>query len=147
MIWFPRRLGRINPPATAYRSHSLLAGAVRLGGWANDLLPDVEAEDPGPELDGDPEADEHERELIDSVLEFGETLVREVMTPRPDMITVPVTGSIDELIDTSTNAGYSRLPVISDGDVVGMVIVKDLLRMLTDDAEKARVCSRGDAAS
>ena len=35
------------------------------------------------------QAEEQERELIDSVLEFGETLVREVMTPRPDMVTVP----------------------------------------------------------
>ena len=132
----PRRLGRINPPALAYRSSSLLSGAVTLGGWANDLLPDVDAEEPSLDIDGEDEADEHERELIDSVLEFGETLIREVMTPRPDMTTVSVTGSIEELIDISTNAGFSRLPVVSDGDVVGMVIVKDLLRMFTEDAEK-----------
>ncbi len=129
----PRRVGRLNPTGLAYRSHRILGWAVRLGGWANDLLPDVE--------DGveetfdivDEEAEEHERELIDSVLEFGETIVREVMTPRPDMITIPVTGSIEELIMISTDAGFSRVPVTSDGDVVGMVIVKDLLRMLTDE--------------
>jgi CBS domain containing-hemolysin-like protein len=76
--------------------------------------------------------------LIDSVLEFGETIVREVMTPRPDMVTIPVGGSIEELIEISTEEGFSRVPVTSDGDVVGMVIVKDLLRMLTDDGERSQ---------
>jgi putative hemolysin len=67
------------------------------------------------------------------VLEFGETIVREVMTPRPDMVTIPVTGSIEKLISLSSEEGFSRIPVTSDGDVVGMVIVKDLLTMLTDE--------------
>ena len=132
----PRRVGRLNPSALSYRSHRLLRWAVGLGGWANDLLPEIEN---GPEdenaIDED-EAEEQERELIDSVLEFGETIVREVMTPRPDMVTISVAGTIQELIELSTSEGYSRLPVISDGDVVGMVIVKDLLRMLTDDGHR-----------
>lgn len=132
----PRRLGRHNEAKWAYRSKGLLKWAVRLGGWANDLLPEVDAEfDVLPELDED-EADEAERELIDSVLEFSETIVREVMTPRPDMTTIPVTGSIEELIETSTGAGFSRIPVISDDDIVGMVIVKDLLSMLTEEGER-----------
>jgi CBS domain containing-hemolysin-like protein len=128
----PRRLGRLNPAGLAYRSHLLLSWSVGLGGWANDLLPEVDNGFEEAETQ-DEEADEHERELIDSVLEFGETIVREVMTPRPDMITINVTGSIRELIELATDAGFSRIPVTSDGDVVGMVIVKDLLRMLTDD--------------
>ncbi|HUF15179.1 MAG TPA: hemolysin family protein [Acidimicrobiia bacterium] len=128
----PRRLGRLNPAGLAYRSHVLLSWSVGLGGWANDLLPEVDNGFEEAETQ-DEEADEHERELIDSVLEFGETIVREVMTPRPDMITINVTGSIRELIELATDAGFSRIPVTSDGDVVGMVIVKDLLRMLTDD--------------
>ena len=133
----PRRLGRVNPNRMAYRSQRLLSWAVTLGGWANELLPEVEngVEVDEGEVDED-EADEQERELIDSVLEFGETIVREIMTPRPDMVTIAVTGSIQELIDLSTGEGFSRLPVTSDGDVVGMVIVKDLLRMLTDDAHR-----------
>ncbi len=132
----PRGLGRISPAKLAYRSHGLLRSAVALGGWANDLLPDVEIEGVDEEDDEEDEADEAERDLIDSVLEFGETIVREVMTPRPDMISVPVTASIDELIDISTDAGFSRLPVISSDDVVGMAMVKDLLTMLTDDGER-----------
>lgn len=132
----PRRLGRLNPSGLAYVSSRLLKSSVRLGGWANDLLPEVED---GEEEDGeivDEEADEHERELIDSVLEFSETIVREVMTPRPDMTTIPVTGSIEGLIDISTEAGFSRIPVTSEDDVVGMVIVKDLLKMLTHNGAR-----------
>lgn len=132
----PRRLGRFNPAVLAYRSHWILRQAVRIGDWANDLLPDVENGDDVVSEDGEEEADEHERELIDSVLEFGETIVREVMTPRPDMITIAVSGSIEELIRISTEEGFSRVPVSSGDDIVGMVIVKDLLRMLTDASDR-----------
>lgn len=135
----PRRVGRLNPSGLAYRSHVILGWSVRLGGWANELIPDVENGSEEQEGDDDEEeADEHERELIDSVLEFGETIVREVMTPRPDMVTVGETDSIQDLIELSTNEGYSRLPVMSDGDVVGMVIVKDLLSMLTRDGDRPK---------
>jgi len=134
----PRRLGRLNPSGLAYASHNVLRRAVRLGDWANDLIPDVENGEDSAEEEEDEESDEQERELIDSVLEFSETIVREVMTPRPDMVTIAVTGTIEELIEISTSEGFSRVPVTSDGDVVGMVIVKDLLRMLTDADDRPR---------
>jgi CBS domain containing-hemolysin-like protein len=126
----PRQLGRRRPRAIAYFSARLLAIAVGLGGWATDLIYDTTEEGEGDEEVG-PETTEQERELIDSVLEFGETVVREVMTPRPDMVTVPITGSVDDLIAAAIGAGFSRIPVTSNGDVVGMVIVKDLLPMLS----------------
>ncbi len=126
----PRRLGRLKPRRVAYRSARLLRFSVRLGGWANDLLPESEH---GEDHYDDRGEDEHERDLIDSVLEFSETIVREVMTPRPDMVTIPVTAPIESLIELSTEEGYSRLPVISNGDVVGQVIVMDLLSILTDE--------------
>jgi CBS domain containing-hemolysin-like protein len=132
----PRRIGRLSPVSFAYRSHGVLRWSVRLGGWANDLLPEVDNGVVEAVESQDEEADEQERELIDSVLEFGETIVREVMTPRPDMVTISVTGSIQELIDISTSEGFSRVPVTSDGDIVGMVIVKDLLKMLTDENDR-----------
>lgn len=127
----PRAVGRLRPREFAYRSSSILKLAVALGGWANDLILEVD-EEPDAETEALHEADEHERDLIDSVLEFGETIVREVMTPRPDMITVPVTATVEELVDVASDGGFSRVPVTSDGDVVGTVIVKDLLPMLTD---------------
>jgi CBS domain containing-hemolysin-like protein len=126
----PRQFGRRNPRGIAYFSAPLLRFAVRFGGWAADLIPDTtEEEEKGEDVISE-EGAEQEREMIDSVLEFGETVVREVMTPRPDMITIPVTASVDELISLTTDEGYSRIPVTSNGDVVGMVMVKDLLPML-----------------
>ncbi len=129
----PRRLGRLKPRRVAYLSAKLLRFSVGLGGWANDLLPEPEHGDDHDDIRSEDEAEEHERELIDSVLEFSETIVREVMTPRPDMVTIPVTAPIERLIELSTEEGYSRLPVTSNGDVVGQVIVKNLLSMLTDE--------------
>jgi CBS domain containing-hemolysin-like protein len=129
----PRSLGRWRPHRIAYRSARLLGWAVRLGGWANDLLSEPENQELPSEPATPEGVEDQERELIDSVLEFSETLVREVMTPRPDMVTVPVTASIDELITLASDEGYSRLPVTSNGDIVGIAIVKDLLVRLKED--------------
>jgi CBS domain containing-hemolysin-like protein len=128
----PRQLGRRRPKTIAYRSAPLLTMAARLGAWASDLIPAAPADQADEEAPAEDEGSEQERELIDSVLEFSETVVREVMTPRPDMVTVPVTASVDELIALTTDEGYSRIPVTSNGDVVGMVMVKDLLPMLNE---------------
>ena len=130
----PRGLGRVASYQIAYRSAEVLRVAIRLGGWANDLIFESE-ESTDLEVDHDEEENsvEQERELIVSVLQFSETLVREVMTPRPDMVTVPVTGSIEELVALATEEGFSRIPVTADSDIVGLVIVKDLLPMFVDN--------------
>ncbi len=135
----PRQVGRRRSRSVAYRSARLLSLSVKLGGWANDLIYDSNddeetGEEPTPE-----EGAEQAREMIDSVLEFGETMVREVMTPRPDMVTVPVTGTLDEVISVTMEEGFSRIPVTSNGDIVGMVIVKDLLPMLIEGRRPASV--------
>lgn len=136
----PRRLGPARPHLIAYKSAPLLAAAVRLGGWANDLISEPEE---GDELEWEVDEiegpDDHERELIDSVLEFSETLVREVMTPRPDMVTIPVTATLEDLIAVSSEEGFSRMPVTNDSDIVGLVIVKDLLPMFGDSQRPASV--------
>ena len=135
----PRGIGRASASSVAYRSSRVLSVAVRFGSWANALFPvpedQQEIETPG----ATEEVEEHERELIDSVLEFTETIVREVMTPRPDMTTIPVTASIEKLIDVATEAGFSRVPVTSNGDIVGQVIVKDLLSVLTEESRPDKV--------
>lgn len=135
----PRAVGRTNPSGVAYRSSLILSYAVSLGARANALFPESEPHEDEDSDEANEEFEEHERELIDSVLEFSETIVREVMTPRPDMTTIPVTASIEELIEVATTAGYSRIPVTSDGDIVGHVIVKDLLTMLTDEKRPSAV--------
>ncbi|MGH3668239.1 MAG: hemolysin family protein [Acidimicrobiia bacterium] len=135
----PRQLGRRRPRSIAYRSARLLTAAVSLGGWASDLITESNGDDEG-EIEPEPETvTEQEREMIDSVLEFGDTVVREVMTPRPDMVTVPVTASVDDLISVTTDEGFSRIPVTSNGDVVGMVMVKDLLPLLGEGRRPASV--------
>ncbi|MBI1843606.1 MAG: HlyC/CorC family transporter [Actinobacteria bacterium] len=75
-----------------------------------------------------------ERALIRSIIDFGDTVVREVMVPRPDMVTIPVDATVGEAMETVVNNGYSRVPVCGDGidDVVGMVYAKDLLRATRD---------------
>ena len=133
----PRQIGRRRPHKMAYRSAWLLAASVKVGSRANDLLPEPQGGD-DEEDEGDTEdTDDQERELIDSVLEFSETIVREVMTPRPDMTTIPMSASIEELIELSTEEGFSRVPVFSNDDIVGVVILRDLLPMLTEDQRPA----------
>ena len=62
-----------------------------------------------------------ERELIESVIEFGDTVVREVMVPRPDMVTVTADFRVADAMEVVILNGYSRIPVCGDGidDIVG----------------------------
>jgi putative hemolysin len=71
-----------------------------------------------------------ERTLIHSIIDFGDTVVREVMVPRPDMVVVESTAKVSDVIEIAIAAGYSRIPVYGQGidDVIGVVFVKDLVR-------------------
>lgn len=76
---------------------------------------------------------EHEeRELIESIIEFGDTVVREIMTPRPDVVVIDHDVTIDNALDVAMGDGYSRLPVLREmddhEDIVGIVYTKDLMR-------------------
>jgi CBS domain containing-hemolysin-like protein len=70
-----------------------------------------------------------EQAMIHGVFELTHTVAREVMTPRPDIVAVPVDIDFEELVATTTHSGHSRLPVYRDNldNVVGVVLVKDLL--------------------
>ncbi|HWS48244.1 MAG TPA: hemolysin family protein [Acidimicrobiia bacterium] len=70
-----------------------------------------------------------ERELIHSIFEFGDTVVREVMLPRPDMVAVEADATVDEAIGSAITAGKSRLPAYEDStdNIVGLVFLKDLV--------------------
>jgi magnesium and cobalt exporter, CNNM family len=78
--------------------------------------------------------EEEEREMIHSIFEFGDTILREVMTPRPDMVAVPVSTSLQEVLELILRSGYSRIPVYQDDidNVVGLAYAKDVLRRLHD---------------
>ena len=71
-----------------------------------------------------------ERRFIHSVIEFGDTVVREVMVPRPDMVSLAAEATVSEGLEAALSAGYSRLPVYEDNvdDVVGIGYTKDLVR-------------------
>jgi CBS domain containing-hemolysin-like protein len=76
--------------------------------------------------------EEEEKELIHSIFEFGDTVVREVMTPEPDIVAVDVADSLNTVQDLVIRHGYSRIPVYRDRmeDIVGVVYAKDVLREL-----------------
>jgi putative hemolysin len=71
-----------------------------------------------------------ERTLIHSIIDFGDTVAREVMVPRPDMVTVDARARISDAADIATTAGFSRIPVYGMGidDIIGVVFLKDLMR-------------------
>jgi putative hemolysin len=83
-----------------------------------------------------------ERELIHSIFEFGDTVVREVMLPRPDMVAVEADATVDEGIVLAISAGRSRLPSFDDStdNIVGLVFLKDLVARSTsgDGSEPVR---------
>jgi CBS domain containing-hemolysin-like protein len=82
---------------------------------------------------------EHEeRALIRSIIEFGDTVAREVMVPRPDMVAVEGRDKASDVLEVAIQAGYSRIPVYDQGidDVIGIVYTKDLVRTLQDDEQQ-----------
>jgi putative hemolysin len=78
--------------------------------------------------------EEEEREMLRGVLEISQTVVREVMTPRTEVVAVPVEVSLERLLQVATEEGHSRLPVYegSIDSVLGVVLTKDLLRVLVE---------------
>ncbi|MCX6551899.1 MAG: hemolysin family protein [Acidobacteria bacterium] len=72
-----------------------------------------------------------ERQLLQSVVDFGDTLVHEVMTPRPDIVAIRSTATLDELRSFFREQEYSRIPVYADSldNIVGFVFIKDLMRL------------------
>jgi putative hemolysin len=71
-----------------------------------------------------------ERKLIHSIIDFGDTVAREVMVPRPDMVTVSAESTTSQAADVASGAGVSRVPVCGQGidDIVGVVYVKDIMK-------------------
>ena len=79
--------------------------------------------------------DEHdERKLLQSIVDFGDTLVREVMTPRPDIVAISEDATIAQLRALFREQEYSRIPVYKDNldNILGVVFVKDLIRIIGD---------------
>ncbi len=78
-----------------------------------------------------------ERELIHSIISFGDTVAREVMVPRTDMVAVEASARVGEVLQVALDAGFSRIPVFKEtiDDVIGVVLAKDLMK--ADRASKS----------
>lgn len=76
--------------------------------------------------------EQDEKEMIHSIFEFGDTVTREVMVPRPDIITLEVTATPRQALTLLLKHGFSRVPAFDDsGDnIVGLVYAKDIMRRL-----------------
>jgi CBS domain containing-hemolysin-like protein len=74
--------------------------------------------------------EDRERVMIHSVFELGDTIVREVMVPRTDVVFIERTKTLRQALSLALRSGFSRIPVIGEGtdDVVGVAYLKDLVR-------------------
>ncbi len=92
--------------------------------------------------------EEFEQELLDSVEEFTETIVREVMVPRIDMATVAADAKLSTALGVFLNRGYSRLPVVGKtvDDIRGVLYVKDVARLQHESPAKIAEMVASDLA-
>jgi CBS domain containing-hemolysin-like protein len=81
------------------------------------------------------ESDEHE--MIHNVFELGDTLVRELMVPRTEMVWIEKDKTLRQGLSLALRSGYSRIPVVGDGidNIIGITYVKDLAKRALDHHE------------
>jgi CBS domain containing-hemolysin-like protein len=153
----PRSVGRAHPEGLVKATGGLVRGVrIVLGPFANLLVALGDRVTPGRTASASVSSEEQllslvdeaaersvleaeDRELIHSVFEFSDTIVREVMVPRTDMITVDGDDTIAEVMERFLASGVSRMPVLGKGsdDVLGVVYLRDLARVLYNDPASA----------
>ena len=81
--------------------------------------------------------EDDERQMIHSVFELGDTIAREVMVPRTELVYIEHDKTLRQAMSLCLRSGFSRVPVVRDGadDVIGMVYLKDLMRRVFDRRE------------
>lgn len=87
-----------------------------------------------------------ESKMIHSVFELGDTLVKEVMVPRPDMVFTHRDRTLRQLMSLALRSGFSRIPVVGDGidDVLGVIYLKDVAKRIFDFPDSERLETVGD---
>ena len=87
--------------------------------------------------------EETDRDLVRSAVEFGDKLVREVMTPRPRVFAVPGTATLAEFLDLLREHNFSRVPVFAGSldNITGIAFAHDLLQIADDEAARRTVAS------
>ncbi|MDN5859350.1 MAG: hemolysin family protein [Pseudonocardia sp.] len=81
--------------------------------------------------------DEAERQMIHSVFELGDTVAREVMVPRPDLIWIERDAGVDKVLRLALKSGHSRIPVLGESvdDIIGVAYLKDLVQAQAERPE------------
>jgi len=143
MIWPIRFLLWIVTPITFFVRFFLSVGALaeQSTGPEEEPAADVEALLEAGEEEGILE--ESDRDLVRSAVEFGDKLVREVMTPRPRVFAVPGDMTLEEFLEELRTHNYSRVPVYSGSldNVTGIAFAHDLLQIADEEARKRTVAS------
>ncbi len=152
----PKFLTQKDPERFLLRMLPLLSGVYRLLSWLSSPIvwlleasqkllrrsPAVQDEATDEEIQayldvGEEEGifEEQESGLIQSALEFGSTVVREIMTPRSQVVAIEDTATITELKDLMVSSKHSRIPVYRDSleEIVGVVYVRNLLAHLEEN--------------
>jgi CBS domain containing-hemolysin-like protein len=145
----PRTIGRQRADAVALRGAGVARALTRLFGPLPTLLIAIgNALTPGKGFQQGPFASEAElrdlvdvaqergvveqaeRDMINSVFELGDTIVREVMVPRTDIVTIERGKTVKQALNLLLRSGFSRVPVVGDNndDVLGVAYLKDLVR-------------------
>ncbi|MBO0899993.1 HlyC/CorC family transporter [Cellulomonas sp. zg-ZUI222] len=137
----PRSMGRRHPVGVlASLSRLLLAVTALAGGVGRRADPsestseqdDAELRDMVERVSESDAIEDNEREMFRSVLELGDTLTREVMVPRTDMITTQADTPLHKVLALLLRSGFSRVPVVGESvdDVVGVLYLKDVVRRI-----------------
>ena len=127
-------IAKVLGPVTRWTVRS--AASVRRG--SSQAVPDEVAEESGKPDDGSRNAETVEgekRRLVQSIVDFGDTLVREVMTPRPDIVAIREGATIGDLRALFREQEYSRFPVYRESldNILGFVFVKDVVALEAAD--------------
>ena len=159
----PRTYGRRNPAGTLLALGGLLTWVDVLGALQRRLLSRTRRSEAAPtdaetreavnedlremidEIGETDTIEDEDREMMRSVVELGQTLVREVMVPRTDMVTIDAHKPASAAMRLFIRSGYSRVPVIGEDadDVRGILYLKDVLRRLAAHPEHEALAVAG----
>jgi CBS domain containing-hemolysin-like protein len=111
------------------------SGVTVSAGTTDDTEAPAKPEQPAPEQDHETLQEGQARELLRTLVEFRETMVREVMTPRPDIVAIEAKATVGDLQTLVREQQYSRVPVFNEtlDNIVGMISIKDLILVTTAD--------------
>jgi putative hemolysin len=132
--WSGALVSHIADTLASFLGHEPQAKHLTLSGEEIEMLVRLGKEEPL-------EIEKEEKEMIESVVTFGKTLVKEIMTPRIDMVCVEANKTISEVLDVAMQHGYSKFPVYEGtiDNIVGITYVKDLFRLFRNGQQETRV--------